>query len=73
MMVGLQVLYEIPLSSSIAPKAQPGWDRTGAWCTSMKCQCIQCQVCVSLFSLKCTLPETNIAPENGWSEYDCFL
>ena len=20
-----------------------------------------------------TLPETNIAPENGWLEYDCFL
>ena len=20
-----------------------------------------------------TIPETNIAPENGWLEYDCFL
>ena len=20
-----------------------------------------------------TLPETNITPENGWLEYDCFL
>ena len=23
--------------------------------------------------LGCTLPETNIAPENGWLEYDCFF
>ncbi len=27
---------------------------------------LQCFICF-------TLPETNIAPENGWLEYDCFL